>query len=485
MVLRGIYLTTLPIVTGILLAFAMPPADATWLVWIALVPLGLAITEEKAQLELYLGVLAAGLVFQWMHCDWMRTLTSGATLSYGRVGQWIAQGIALSVPWVPMFWLSRMVVRRTALPMTFLLPLLWVSFEFVRWHFSWVYDQTGFPWGQVGLVLADHLRLAQVASLAGVYGVSAIVAIVNGLVVDCLRRRCRWQEMLVAFGSLALCLGYGHWQLAYVPAEGPTICLMPVGDEAADAPADARVLLWGEAINQRIAVDQEAEIARLQEHSDALDQVIIMGCKRRDSEVTFNSTAVVVPRHKFQGFYDKIKLVPFSEFHPSHLPAAEKDKSNRYRHGCVFPVYEFEGVRIAPLICYDICFPDVVRRFMGTSDAPGFFAVSSFEGHDPSGCIQEGTLRHTRFRAIESRRSIVRNVEGGFSCLVDGSGRLVSTFDSITAPTAVGAIPMDDRFSPYAVLGDWLPFTSLGAIVVLCWRGSGRTRPRRSTLPTQ
>jgi apolipoprotein N-acyltransferase len=73
-----------------------------------------------------------------------------------------------------------------------------------------------------------------------------------------------------------------------------------------------------------------------------------------------------------------------------------------------------------------------------------------------------------RLRAIETRRSLVRNAADGASGIWDSCGRSVvrSTQEAITRPTLLGAMPLDVRSSLYVVWGDW-PIVLVAVVVLL------------------
>jgi len=95
----------------------------------------------------------------------------------------------------------------------------------------------------------------------------------------------------------------------------------------------------------------------------------------------------------------------------------------------------------------------------------------------------KGTSEHeqhlvaSRFRAIETRRSLVRSVNMGISAAIDGDGRIIalpaetwSKSKGIEGVVSV-KVPIDDRTSIYAMTGDWLPWScSVLLIVGLLWK---------------
>src|SRR5207249_1469314 len=120
-------------------------------------------------------------------------------------------------------------------------PLVWSGLEFMRSNFA-----GGFAWYLLGHTQHDFLPVIQVADLAGVGGVTFLVAAINGLFAEVLLRRpvvvgafairqravgftpagLRGQRIGIAAGLVAV-LAYGGWQLdrsAFMT--GPRIALL-------------------------------------------------------------------------------------------------------------------------------------------------------------------------------------------------------------------------------------------------------------------
>ena len=82
----------------------------------------------------------------------------------------------------------------------------------------------------------------------------------------------------------------------------------------------------------------------------------------------YNSSALLGPRGDKQFVYDKIHLVPFSEYVPWHgLLWFVKDLTEvvgNFGRGSRYSVGHLPGGRFNVLICYEAVFPDEVRRFV-------------------------------------------------------------------------------------------------------------------------
>ncbi len=85
-------------------------------------------------------------------------------------------------------------------------PFLWVAVELARTRI------TGFPWNLLGISQVDNVPLSRVATIAGVYGLSFEVMLVNtALAAAFLVKREKRNFLLVAALGAAVVLQAGRW----------------------------------------------------------------------------------------------------------------------------------------------------------------------------------------------------------------------------------------------------------------------------------
>lgn len=521
----GGLLACLPIASGFLLAIAFCPGTWTFLAWICLIPLGIALRRGWNSLELIVGLYFAGLAFHLIHLDWIRSGAGATGLSGPRATQWLAQGMLLALMWPMLLTIGRrFVATHPRWPMMLLLPVVWVAFEYSRYWLWSIIDATGYPYGQLGLTQVDRYRLVQISDLGGVFALTALVAAVNGFGVDVfcwlqqgrqgIDKRVFKAEMIGLAVAVGMVLSYGEWRTRQAVAQtGPSVYVMPrldAGNRSAfsadtnvfmelAAPAAVsemltahagaeppELLIWSEgAYPGKVELDSGSSTAKrldefLTKFARKANATLVIGCDRLDDQsACYNAATVVDPRLGYVGSYDKLRLVPFNEFYPPGRPLFGPPRHNDFVHGREYPLFSMiaglppREFSFAVAICYDTGFPEVFRRYMqGTSNLPDFFVVPAFERHDRRMRLQWKLLALAQFRAIESRRAIVRNAESGYSGIIDGNGKLIAGPASVEfeQPVFLGRMPIDQRTSVYAYLGDWLPMGACGWIVAsLAW----------------
>jgi apolipoprotein N-acyltransferase len=464
----------LPISSGILLSIAFMPAPLDLVAWVALVPFAGAIVRARGGIELYLGAYLGGVLFSLHGQSWLQTRLIGSGPFDSNIADWFSNGCVQAAVWPLTLYVARRLARDGRWPMVLLLPVVWVAGEFVRQELGWLIAWSPFPWLQLGITQAGHLPLVQVADLGGVWAIAFVVAAVNGALFDAIRTR-RLKPLAIGLLILAATWAYGALRLRQTSTvRGPSVALVPPDcrlSAAADSRAD--IILWSETAYPR-DIDESSR-RDLEAKARNVDSTLIVGAVRRERNVRFNSAAVIDPQRGYQGCYDKCFPVPWGEFRPWNC-SKPGTSQREFAHGTSQPVFRVGDYTCAATICYDICFDRLFRRFAPT---PDFFVCLSRETSDPTGFVPRNLLKMARLRAVETRRSVVRNVEGGFSGVVTSTGEFVSAPPRPWAgPTLIGHVPVDHRMTLAAFAGDWIPFGCWAAVLMACALPRSRDRAR-------
>ncbi|HEY1378168.1 MAG TPA: apolipoprotein N-acyltransferase [Gemmataceae bacterium] len=243
-----------------------------------------------------------------------------------------------------------------------------------------------------------------------------------------------------------------------------------------------------------------AQLAK--EQAELAGTNVLLGLNTRtygaDGKIRRYNTALLLTRGgEVVGRYDKMHLVPFGEYIPlkDELPFVAKlspygsydytltpgEAQTRFSLTVGDRTYHF-GV----VICYEDADAPLARGLVKPSAGPpaDFLVNTSNDGWFMGTAEHAEHLAISRFRAVECRRAVVRAVNGGISAVIDGNGRVVALpaeswakSHSVTG-VVTAAVPLDTRTSLYARLGDWLPWTCWGVVLVGCW-----WRPKAHPIP--
>jgi apolipoprotein N-acyltransferase len=232
----------------------------------------------------------------------------------------------------------------------------------------------------------------------------------------------------------------------------------------------------------------------------------------------YNSALLVNALGQPEARFDKMHRVPWGEYVPLRdwLPFmhwfAPYDFDYSINPGEHFTRFNLDNYRFGVLICYEDTDPFLARHYARQEEdgQPVNFLVNiSNDGWFNGSSEHEEHLAVSRFRAIECRRAMVRSVNMGISAVIDGNGRVLNVKRAATAGdlslwevsvgdgplsdlphgewadfkkaagVLVARVPIDTRFSLYAVAGDWLAglcWLLIGVATVGVW-GYRRLRP--------
>jgi apolipoprotein N-acyltransferase len=351
-----------------------------------------------------------------------------------------------------------------------LFPLLWVLFEWVR---TWLF--TGFPWLLLGYTLIDT-PLQNFAPVFGVYGLSFICILIGMLFVRVFSVPRRTQTVLLGSIAALFLIGVGlkHIQWTHPVGEPKVFGLVqgniPQETKWDPASADAHlqtfrgltstlrtshIVVWPEAAfpyslpygrKPMLMVDRDA----LNAHQSLITGAVI----EENSRMYTNS--VIAIGEDADGRYDKYHLVPFGEFVPFHqilgstFDWLQLPKSFTVPGAKIQAPLEVQGLHIAPLICYEVVYPELSRLHALQSDV--LLTVSNDTWFGKSlGPIQH--LQMARMRALENGRMLVRATNNGMTAIINANGTIRSLAPAYQATTLTGLVSAYSGRTPIMKLG--------------------------------
>ncbi|MCX7847864.1 MAG: apolipoprotein N-acyltransferase [bacterium] len=404
--------------------------------------------------------------------------------------------------------------------------MAWLVYEAIQTYFL-----TGFPWLLLGYALRPALPLIQVADIVGVYGISALVVVVNVAVAEGARayvgklgwRGCRG-SVLVAMSMLAMFLAYGLWRMktleespqrsirvALIQANIPSlvkhdttrdydILQQHVELSRATMGENPDVVIWPETAVPGYFFERRLSYHVVTRFVKEVERPLITGLSRyvigEDGELEYYNSAVIIEPSGFvSSMYDKRHLVMFGEYVPFErylpflklvTPIEGSFTPGRDARGLVYSGPEGKRVAFKVLICFEDVMADLARV---TAEAPADILLNlTNDGwfRSSPGPYQHAAL--SAFRAIEQRRPLVRATNTGVTMIVDRLGRtravlVVDGRKTEIAGTLVADVPLHNgRRTLYAESGNMLLWLACGgtllAVVVLGVQGQLRGRGR-------
>jgi apolipoprotein N-acyltransferase len=497
---RGRALLALTGLSGLAVWLAFPPAGIGVLAWVGLVPLFLVLSQVSPLRGLLHGLLFGAIVM-------------GAINAFvARLGvlPWAALTLVLAL-YYGVFGLVASLICRRAQP-TVRVPAVagaWALLEVIRGSAG----PLAFTFGDLAYSQHAQLPIAQLATLAGHYGVSFLVALLNaGLATVLLAMfpRTWWRPgspalfnrmagrmalacygtvfLVFIWGSLTMRVGQGLERQR--SQTGPTLTVaavqgsVPGGDEVTNAqvracartydslsrlPEPADLIVWPEtAIPTSLNTDPPnrkvvAGVARRERAH------LLVGGVEEEGPRIYNAAFLVRPDGAFVGTYRKQDLVMFGEYvpfrHQLKLLRRYPIRLLDFTPGTERKLFPVKDWQIAPLICYEGIFPGPTRQ-VARLGADIIAIITSDVWAADSAEPWHNSIT-APFRAIESRRYVVRAATNGLTAILDPYGEALAEVGYGVRGVAEARIPrVERRPSTYQRFGD-APLVLLGACFVV------------------
>ncbi len=487
---------------------ACPPHQSAWAAWLIpgllLVPCR-GLTPWRAVwvslvFTLLMGIGVTGWAF---HASLEYFAFSRVAAAAFVVGVWLVYG---GIPFALLLggyarWGARLALPARAIAAAW----AWVAMELLR---STIFS--GMPWELLSHTQFRALWLVQIADLGGAYAVSFVMALTSVTIAELIadrraltgmalgRRLAPVVAMLVAtlaygrsaelrYGGAAppettrtLAIVQGNvpnvfrWQRAHMERTLATY----VGLTESTRREHPDLVVWPEnAVDFYLEREPMLRQQMLRAAALAPGGLLVGSPRLVNAGEARNSAQLLRADGEIVAHYDKQRLVPFAE--SSVFPSRTAEAAEpTYRPGAAAEPLETAAGRLGAMICYEVVFPRLVRNLVrhGAQVLVNLTNDSWLDAGD--GAAPDQHFSMATFRAVETRRDLVRIVGSGASGFIDAYGRVTATVPRNTAGALVGRVALRDELTPYVRFGDaWIAV--LGVVVVI-----GARLRRRDGMPT-
>lgn len=401
---------------------------------------------------------------------------------YGYTGEFLAGLLTglfvagLALLYALQCWLLQRFYNRSFYLFSF--AALWVLGEWFRGWFL-----TGFPWLYLGYPHA-HSGFAGVAPVFGVMGISLLVALSGAAFGEMYLTYHRSRSLYAVAGTFiptgliflwigAALLNRFTWVEA-VPGATLDVGIVQANieqgrkfdrafiQENLDAYDDLSaslwnndMLLWPETAIPYVYDPDSAVVDYFGTEAMANDATLVTGVFGRTDSGIHNS---IVSLGNGEGIYHKQKLVPFGEYVPlravfaSLMQIFDLPMSSLAKGPSGQPLLTAGNYTLSPFICYEVVYPDFVRRRARGADFLVTISNDTWFG------ASWGPLQHLEMaamRALENGRYMVRATNNGVSAIIDEKGNILSRTEQFRAQVLSGQVQMFRGTTPFSWWGSW------------------------------
>lgn len=483
------------VLAGVLTGLSFPPVPLGLFAWVGLVPLIDAWLKSPSPLRSayygflwslgFLLVIMYWLAFNYGTYWWAATMSMFAavlvlSLNYIVIGWWFS--------WLHTRW------GRIAL---WVLPLLWMTVEFLR-----SFGTLGFPWVTLANSQTGFPLLIQNAEIFGIYGISFWIVLINVVLVELKDAAEKRVPALVLAGVFLLPWLSGWLLQPEVPEPTVRVGVVQPNVNAAekwkpeirhqhidqlisltraaavDSPA---VVFWPEAATPAyLRRGGRQYLRQIQEELRILDVPVVTGMpdynRWPDGQVRYyNAVGFIDSAGLRDTQYNKIHLVPMGEYVPLSkwiriLNSINLGQGN-FTPGEEYTVFEVDSIPFSVGVCYETTFPGLNRRFVRAGASFLVGVVNDAWYRTTSGPYQHAA--QARYRAVEFRRPVVRAANTGISMVIDQAGRIVTRLGLNKEGVFTADIAPGTGLTFYARFGDifaWLVVVAALGLSVIAYR---------------
>ncbi len=477
------------------------------LTWFAPVPFLMALERARDwRLALWAGALTGmvtiALGFHWL--VYTIHVFGGVNHALAAVG-FILFVLYSAIPFVAFAGLVRLC---GAGPLGLFPPAFWVAVEF------WFPNL--FPW-YLATGQTRFTSLNQSADLVGHYGTTFVLLLCGTALYKVLRAR-RGEETMrsaawavgAACAVLAAAVAYGQVRTAQVDSATQAAARLDVAviqgniaierkgkaaflktnqetyRELSEKHRNADLVIWPESAMEKWLPNRARRIPR--DLLPARHPHMIVGAVSYQQQPgnrfhRYNSAVAVDPTGAVLGRYHKRVLLAFGEYIPlawligavpGMPPIGDGFTPGGIESAFVLP----QGARVAPLICYEDLMPALSRRFVRNERANLLVNLTNDAWYGRTVAPWQHA-RLARWRAIETRRAMVRATNTGVTTVIDPAGRMSAALPLFTEGVLTATVPLMELETVYVRYGDWFAWL-MTLITVAAVAGAGHS-PERPT----
>ena len=496
----------LAIISGAIAGISFLPGKFSWLCWFSLVPLGITIVKTDKHHPFrssFLLGLVSGFVFYLITVYWVwPTITiagGGVVLAFS--GTFLLAGyLALYWGLVALFW--KYSCRLNSLFACFAIAATWVLADYIR-----TYLFSGFPWASLGYSQWKDLALVQIAEWTGVYGVTFLIVFFNSAIVQfiALRRPSLAKGVkagLVAGITVLVLCGIGAFRYFQISRKNTGVDSISVAvlqgnidpyvkwdtdglrssirvysellEKTAGKRPEPDVVVWPESALPALLADESGLMhwaLHLVEQVDALHLIGALTRVSPEKSLYFNSLYLVQPDGEIGGVYHKVHLVPYGEYVPmerflrSFIPLL-RDVGG-FKSGGDIETLKDTKATFGPLICYETLFPGLSRNLV--RKGANVLVNITQEGWYSSLAFAYQSLGVAVFRAVETRRPLVRAGNTGISTFIDRQGNVSQILALGVSGVLVNRVIPCSLLTFYVKYGDIFVIVCVVILIFAIW----------------
>ena len=429
------------IISAILMGLAQHPIGLGFFALFALVPIFFVLEDNLTFRDVLSVGFVWGFVYNIITVYWI-AFNIGTSPMIAFVTM-ILSVLVLSANTMLIFIVWNSIRGYSQLLRQFMFALIWCCIEYVR-----SFGSLGFPWISIANTQTDYLTIIQNAELVGIYGITFWIISINISICNIItQRNIKWILITccifiipMASGSLLKSnVSIGESELT-VSVVQPNMHLSEKRKDNMERQAvsdlltlsspsidkDVDLVVWPETS----VSNDRYNIKKITSYLDGCETKIVAGVTHyerlsKGNTQHYNSISFI-DETGVLGIYNKLHLVPMAERVPFSNFFGILDRFNigigSFSQGSDFTIFSVSGNNFASMVCFESTFPHLSNRFV--RDGASFLVYVVNDGWYETAPEPQQHAKQAIFRAIETRRPVVRSANTGISMVIDQFGNI-------------------------------------------------------------
>ena len=485
----SVYLLT--VLSSLLMGLSQHPIGYGFISMFSLVPVMGTLCRLTSYREAIKIGITWGIVFNLTSVYWL-SQNIGAPPPVAYLTQALAVLILTTIP-VTIFLIWCRLNRRGFSLVS--ISLIWPSVELLR-----SFGSLAFPWVSLSNSLTEYTIIIQNIEYVGMYGLTFWIVLVNIYIYKALIERDRLIVLLTLFiivgpslsGSLIL-----SWHKISNSEPLRISCIQPnihlsekweqgaqsrilskiISQSKEEISSNPDIIVWPETSTVSYVLNEPNKftLKRIMELLGDSDISLIAGIphyERRDGKIYNYNSAAYFDSSGLVGLYHKINLVPGAEYVPLSDYISSLDVFNfglgNFSRGDEFTMFSSRGYDLATMICFESVFPYLSREFVRRGANVLIYIVN--DGWYETAPEPQQHASRAVFRAIETRRPVVRCANTGISMVIDEMGNILHQIDLNKRGNISAKVKPGNKITFYVKYGDIFIYIMAVAVVVMSFK---------------
>ena len=486
----------LVILSSSLMGISQHPVDLGFLSLFSLIPILYLLVDLKNYRDAIKIGLIWGLVFNTISIFWI-SQNIGTSPSIAFVTMLLAVFILTTIPILIFIIWCRL--NRRGVNILFL-SFIWPSVELLR-----SFGSLAFPWVSLSNSLIEYSLIIQNAEYIGIYGMTSWIVLVNILIYKTIINR---NKLFLLFTVLVITLPSLTGNIIKqsnkdirnnsirVASIQPNIHLSEKWSDGAQRHIVTKIIsqsklelnsnkkgppdlfIWPETstISYILKENNKYNYNRLKSLLDGTDARLIAGIPHyeyKDGKINYYNSAGYFNSSGLINLYHKINLVPGAEYVPLSSYIKSLDILNiglgNFTKGDDFTLFNLKSYKIATMICFESVFPDLSREFVRKGANMLVYIVN--DGWYESAPEPQQHANRAIYRAIETRRPVVRCANTGISMVIDELGNIQHQIGLNKKGTISAEIYPTSKITFYVKYGDIFIYFMIVITILYMFKG--------------